>query len=198
MAEQEAPDHTEPDAEELVGGGGGGGGGEGEEGTLPAAPGSALRGEVEPCEHTAALREVFALLDKGDGTVPLAEMGVLMGALAVHPSEAEEQEVLAACAAEHSASPAGGSGLTFSIFHAFMSRKMLEQTHQDRAKEAFKHLEDGAGFITLPELSEWDTSGAAQSLPPLATLPLTQHLQPRTPTPTLPLPGRAYDHHQCH
>ena len=49
----------------------------------PAPP--TQRVEVVPDEHTPALKECFALLDKGDGTVPVSELGAGLASWALHP-----------------------------------------------------------------------------------------------------------------
>ncbi len=70
----------------------------------------------------------------------------------MQPTDAELQEVLKESEAENAATGLGGTGVAFPAFHAFMARKLAEQNPKDAAKEAFKHLEDGAGFISLSEL----------------------------------------------
>ena len=75
-----------------------------------------------------------------------------MAAMGVQPTDAELQEVIRGAEAENAATGLGGTGVPFSVFHAFMARKLQEVNRLDSVKEAFKHLEDGAGFISLSEL----------------------------------------------
>ena len=87
-----------------------------------------------------------------------------MGAMNVQPSEAELQEVARASEAENAAAGLGGSGVPFPIFHAFMARKLREVNRLDAVREAFKHLEDGGGAITLPELRHMILTYAVEKL----------------------------------
>lgn len=87
-----------------------------------------------------------------------------MGAMNVQPSEAELQEVARASEAENAAAGLGGTGVPFPVFHAFMARKLKEVTRLDAVREAFRHLEDGAGAISVPELRHMILTHAVEKL----------------------------------
>lgn len=87
-----------------------------------------------------------------------------MGAMGVQPTDAEVQVVLRDSEAENAAAGLGGTGVSFPIFHAFMAHKLKEVNRLDATREAFKHLEDGAGFITLPELRHMILTSVTEKL----------------------------------
>ncbi len=75
-----------------------------------------------------------------------------MGAMGVQPTDAELLQVHQQSEAENAATGLGGTGVSFPVLHAFMARRLQEVNRLDAAREAFKHLEEGAGFISLAEL----------------------------------------------
>jgi Ca2+-binding EF-hand superfamily protein len=73
--------------------------------------------------------------------------------MGVQASEADLQTIAQEADAENAATgAAGGTGVSFPIFHGFVQKKLKEVSREESTKEAFKHLEDGAGFISLSEL----------------------------------------------
>ena len=87
-----------------------------------------------------------------------------MAAVGVQPTDAELLEVIRDAEAENAATGLGGTGVPFTVFHAFMARKLQEANRLDSVKEAFKHLEDGAGFISLSELRHMILTSSADKL----------------------------------
>jgi len=75
-----------------------------------------------------------------------------MSSLNVYPTPTELEEVVSLSEAENKAAGLGGTGIAFPIFHSYMVRKLKELNRMDSVKEAFKHLEDGAGFISVSEM----------------------------------------------
>jgi len=98
-------------------------------------------------EQIAEYKEIFAMFDKnGDGTVSTKELGTLIRATGLNPSEAEIKQNINEVD--------GGSG-TFDLnaFLSMMSRKSGGGGDDGEILESFKVFDkDGKGFLAAAEL----------------------------------------------
>ena len=94
------------------------------------------------------MKEAFALFDKnGDGTITVAELGVVMNNLGQNPTPTELQDMI------NEVDVDGNGTLEFEEFCQLMARQTKETGQEDELKERFKLFDrDGNGFIDRDEL----------------------------------------------
>jgi len=99
-------------------------------------------------EQIQDIKEGFDLFDKdGDGLIALKELGTVMRALAVNPSETELQEMI------NEVEKDGKEMIDFPQFLSFMDRKLKLPEPVDEVIEAFKIFDrNGDGLISSGEL----------------------------------------------
>ncbi len=92
-------------------------------------------------------KEGFDLFDKdGDGLIALNELGTIMRALAVNPTEAELQEMM------NELEEVNNPTIDFPEFIGFMARKLRIVSPKEELLEAFKIFDrDGSGMVTFEE-----------------------------------------------
>ncbi|XP_064623001.1 calmodulin-A-like [Lineus longissimus] len=99
-------------------------------------------------EQIAEFKEAFSLFDhNGDGRISTTDLGIVMGALGLNPTDAELQEII-------SEVDVSGSGfIELSDFLSMMSRNLLEDESVEELTNAFRVLDkDGNGYISAAEL----------------------------------------------
>ena len=103
-------------------------------------------------EQENEVREAFALADKnGTGTIQTKEVGMVVRALGMNPSDEELQEMIQ------------GRGdcvkITYNDFVDMVGDRMNEVENEDEIREAFAVFDrDGQGFIRAAELRHMMTN----------------------------------------
>lgn len=99
-------------------------------------------------EQVAEFKEVFMLFDKDeDGSITMAELGVVMRSLGQRPTETELRNMVL------DVDQNDNGMIEFNEFLQMMSKKMREGDSEDELKEAFKVFDkDNNGVITSTEL----------------------------------------------
>ena len=99
-------------------------------------------------EQIQEFKEGFALFDKdGDGLIPLYELGKVMRALGVNPTEAELQEMMSEVEGD------GDPKIDFDEFLSFMARKFKPTDPIEEVIETFKLFDrEGTGLMSCAEL----------------------------------------------
>uniref|UniRef100_U5EQS4 Putative calmodulin n=1 Tax=Corethrella appendiculata TaxID=1370023 RepID=U5EQS4_9DIPT len=99
-------------------------------------------------DQVAEFKEAFMLFDKDeDGTISMAELGVVMRSLGQRPSETELRDMV------READENGNGTIEFNEFLQLMSKKMKACEGEDELKEAFKVFDkNNDGLISSSEL----------------------------------------------
>lgn len=105
-------------------------------------------------------KECFSMYDKDhDGNITVKELGTVMRALNVAPSEKEIKELLT----EHHGSGGGGKKpnnlIDFPLFLTLMAKKMKTQENDEQATKILKALDKkGTGNVDIRELKRMMSS----------------------------------------
>ncbi|XP_064622651.1 uncharacterized protein LOC135484884 [Lineus longissimus] len=99
-------------------------------------------------EQIAEFREAFFLFDKdADGMISTSELGTIMRALGMSPSQQEVGEMI------NEIDTDGNGTIDFAEFLTVMARQMVDPQNQEVLREAFKVFDkDQNGFISVAEL----------------------------------------------
>ncbi|XP_044002135.1 calmodulin-A-like isoform X2 [Aphidius gifuensis] len=99
-------------------------------------------------DQVAEFKEAFMLFDKDeDGTVTMAELGVVMRSLGQRPSETELRDMV------NEVDQDGNGTIEFNEFLQMMSKKMKGADGQDELREAFRVFDkNNDGLISSTEL----------------------------------------------
>ncbi|XP_037921203.1 calmodulin-like isoform X2 [Hermetia illucens] len=99
-------------------------------------------------EQVAEFKEAFMLFDKDeDGTITMAELGVVMRSLGQRPSETELRDMV------NEVDQDGNGTIEFNEFLQMMSKKMKGADGEDELKEAFRVFDkNNDGLISSSEL----------------------------------------------
>ncbi|XP_055371477.1 calmodulin-A-like isoform X2 [Condylostylus longicornis] len=99
-------------------------------------------------EQVAEFKEAFMLFDKDeDGTITMAELGVVMRSLGQRPSETELRDMV------NEVDQDGNGTIEFNEFLQMMSKKMKGADGEDELREAFRVFDkNNDGFISSSEL----------------------------------------------
>lgn len=99
-------------------------------------------------ETIKEFKDAFALFDKdGDGSITVAELGVVMRSLGQNPTESSLKQMIMEVDAD------GSGTIDFPEFLTLMARKMKAQDSKSEIIEAFKVFDkDGSGKISADEL----------------------------------------------
>ena len=103
-------------------------------------------------EQENEVKEAFALADKnGTGSIQTKEVGMVVRALGMNPSDEELQEMVEG--------KGDGMSLTFREFLGIVGNRMNEVDNEDELREAFAVFDrDGQGFIRAAELRHMMTN----------------------------------------
>ena len=103
-------------------------------------------------EQENEVREAFALADKnGTGTIQTKEVGMVVRALGMNPSDEELQEMIQG--------RGDGVKITYNDFVDMVGDRMNEVENEDEIREAFAVFDrDGQGFIRAAELRHMMTN----------------------------------------
>lgn len=98
----------------------------------------------------AEFREAFEIFDKDkDGYITIKELGDLLKALDVAPTEAELTDII------NEVDIDGNGNIDFKEFISLMARKMRDTDNEEELIEAFKIFDrDGNGLISEEELKQ--------------------------------------------
>ncbi|XP_060523392.1 calmodulin-A-like isoform X2 [Cylas formicarius] len=105
-------------------------------------------------DQVAEFKEAFMLFDKDeDGTITMAELGVVMRSLGQRPTETELRDMV------NEVDQDGNGTIEFNEFLQMMSRKMKEADGEEELKEAFRVFDkNNDGLISNIELRHVMTS----------------------------------------
>jgi len=101
-------------------------------------------------EQLNEFREAFSVFDKdGDGTISEKELGTVMRALGLNPTEEELTQMVKEVDQD------GNGEVDFDEFCAMMIRRMEDEDGDEEILEAFQVIDrDGDGFITEADLKD--------------------------------------------
>lgn len=93
----------------------------------------------------AECQDCFSLFDKdNDGQITTKELGTVMRALNLNPTEKELRELV---------DEAGVKTVDFPLFLTFMAKKMKDKDTEEDVKDAFRVFDkEGSGYISAQEL----------------------------------------------
>ncbi|EGI57712.1 Calmodulin [Acromyrmex echinatior] len=99
-------------------------------------------------DQVAEFKEAFMLFDKDeDGTITMAELGVVMRSLGQRPSETELRDMV------NEVDQDGNGTIEFNEFLQMMSKKMKSADGEDELREAFRVFDkNNDGLISSKEL----------------------------------------------
>jgi calmodulin len=99
-------------------------------------------------EQIDEFKEAFNLFDKnGDGTIPVKEIGTVMRALGLNPTEQEINDFIKEADKDNSGT------IDFQEFLGIMKKKMTDSDTEEEIKEAFRIFDrDNDGVIEATEL----------------------------------------------
>ncbi|CAH1136121.1 unnamed protein product [Ceutorhynchus assimilis] len=105
-------------------------------------------------DQVAEFKEAFMLFDKDeDGTITMAELGVVMRSLGQRPTETELRDMV------NEVDQDGNGTIEFNEFLQMMSKKMKDADGEEELKEAFKVFDkNNDGLISSLELRHVMTS----------------------------------------
>jgi len=105
-------------------------------------------------EQLAEFREAFSVFDKdGDGTISEKELGTVMRALGLNPTEEELTQMVQEVDTD------GNGEVDFDEFCSMMIRRMEDEDGDEEILEAFQVIDrDGDGFISEADLKDLMTN----------------------------------------
>ncbi|CAG9826570.1 unnamed protein product [Diabrotica balteata] len=105
-------------------------------------------------DQVAEFKEAFMLFDKDeDGTITMAELGVVMRSLGQRPTETELRDMV------NEVDQDGNGTIEFNEFLQMMSKKMKDADGEEELKEAFRVFDkNNDGLISSNELRHVMTS----------------------------------------
>ncbi|XP_053689100.1 calmodulin-beta-like [Sabethes cyaneus] len=100
-------------------------------------------------EQERQFRRMFETFDKdGNGSITASELGMVVRALGMNPSQAEVEQMI------HEVDLDGSGTIELNEFLVLMARKQRQDTTDEELRDAFKIFDrDGDGFLSVDELS---------------------------------------------